>query len=102
VLGAVYLDGGYEAAKQVILPWVHTQKLTQDSGDFKSLLQEYVQKHNRTIPQYEVLQTVGPEHNKVFTVEVLLNGKRVGLGKGHNKKMAEQDAARDAYSRLKD
>ena len=52
------------------------------------------------MPQYEVLQTVGPEHNKIFTVEVLLDGKRLGLGKGRNKKQAEQEAARDAYARL--
>ena len=101
VIGAVYLDGGYEAAQQVVLPWVRTQQLTQDSGDFKSLLQEYVQKRTRGIPQYEVLQTVGPEHDKVFTVEVSMNGKRLGIGKGHSKKLAEQDAARDAYSHLK-
>lgn len=101
VIGAVYLDGGYEAAQQVVLPWVRTQELTQDSGDFKSVLQEYIQKRTRGIPQYEVLQTVGPEHDKIFTVEVSMNGKRLGIGKGHSKKLAEQDAARDAYSRLK-
>ena len=49
------------------------------------------------MPQYEVVQTVGPEHNKIFTVEVLLDGKRLGLGKGRNKKLAEQDAAHNAY-----
>ena len=101
VIGAVYLDGGYEAAQQVVLPWVRTQELTQDSSDFKSILQEYIQKRTRGIPQYDVLQTVGPEHDKIFTVEVSMNGKRLGIGKGHSKKLAEQDAARDAYSRLK-
>ncbi|MBO7238192.1 MAG: ribonuclease III [Elusimicrobiaceae bacterium] len=101
VIGAVYLDGGYEAAEQVILPWVRTQQLVQDSGDFKSVLQEYIQKRTRDVPQYEVLQTVGPEHDKIFTVEVSMNGKRLGIGKGHSKKLAEQDAARDAYHHLK-
>lgn len=101
LVGAVYLDGGYSAAEQMVLPWVRTQELTQDSGDFKSRLQEYIQKRSRSTPDYEVLQTVGPEHDKVFTVEVSLDGKRLGVGKGKNKKLAEQDAARDAYRRIK-
>ena len=101
VVGAVYLDGGYPAAEQMVLPWVRTQELTQDSGDYKSRLQEYIQKRSRSTPDYEVLQTVGPEHDKIFTVEVSLDGKRLGVGKGRNKKLAEQDAARDAYRRIK-
>lgn len=100
VIGAIYLDGGYEAASQVVLPWVKTQQLTQDTGDYKSMLQEYVQKRSREIPAYEVVQTVGPEHDKIFTVEVSVGGKRVGIGKGHNKKLAEQDAAHNAYLHL--
>ncbi len=101
VIGAVYLDGGYEAAQQVVLPWVRTQELTQDSGDYKSVLQEFMQKRTRDIPTYEIVQTVGPEHDKIFTVEVSVKGKRLGLGKGHNKKLAEQDAARDALTHFK-
>ncbi|MBR3899870.1 MAG: ribonuclease III, partial [Elusimicrobiaceae bacterium] len=101
VIGAVYLDGGYPAAEKVVLPWVRTQELKQDSGDYKSRLQEFIQKRTRSVPDYEVLQTVGPEHDKIFTVAVSLDGKRLGVGKGRNKKLAEQDAARDAYRHLK-
>lgn len=101
VLGAVYLDGGYEAAKKVILPWAHTQPLTQDAQDFKSLLQELLQKKGPLTPVYEVVQTVGPEHDKVFTVQVSLAGQELGLGKGHNKKQAEQAAAQNALQRMK-
>lgn len=101
VLGAVYLDGGYAAAEQVVLPWVKTQQLEQDRGDYKSRLQEFLQKKSQSIPNYEVLQTVGPEHNKIFTVSVSLDGKRLGTGKGKNKKLAEQAAAQDAYDQLK-
>lgn len=100
VIGAVYIDGGYSAAEQVVLPWVKTQQLTQDSGDYKSMLQEYVQKRSRHTPQYEVVQTVGPEHDKVFTIEVSLDGKVLASGKGKNKKLAEQAAAHNAYIRL--
>lgn len=101
VIGAVYLDGGYPAAEAVILPWVKTQALTQDSRDFKSLLQEHLQKRGRETPVYEVIQTVGPEHDKTFTVRVSLGDKELGTGKGHNKKMAEQAAAQNAFERMK-
>ena len=101
VIGAIYIDGGYTAAEQVVLPWVKTQHLTQDSGDFKSLLQEFVQKRSKHTPVYEVIQTVGPEHDKVFTVRVSLDGKELGIGKGRNKKQAEQSAAQAAFEHLK-
>ena len=101
VIGAVYLDGGFPAAEQVILPWVKTQTLTQDTQDFKSILQEFLQKKGPQTPEYEVIQTVGPEHDKVFTVRVSLSGKTLGTGKGRNKKSAEQDAARQALTQLK-
>lgn len=101
VIGAVYLDGGYLAAEAVILPWVKTQALTQDVRDFKSLLQEHLQKRGPETPVYEVVQTVGPEHDKTFTVRVSLMGKELGIGKGHNKKMAEQAAAQNAFERMK-
>lgn len=101
VLGAVYLDGGYSAVETVVLPWVKTQSLTQDTQDFKSLLQEYWQKKGKQTPVYEVIQTVGPEHDKTFTVRVTLADKELGIGKGHNKKQAEQAAAQNAFKLMK-
>ena len=101
VIGAVYLDGGYTAACALILPWVKTQQLIQDTRDYKSILQELLQKRTPQTPVYEVVQTVGPEHDKIFTVSVSLEGKQLGLGKGHNKKQAEQDAAHTALNKLK-
>ena len=101
ILGAVYLDGGYEAARAIVLPWVHTQPLTQDSQDFKSVLQEVLQQKGPHTPSYEVIQTVGPEHDKTFTVRVCLDGKELGIGKGHNKKQAEQAAAHSALEKFK-
>ncbi len=101
VIGAVYLDGGYPAAQAVILPWVRSQTLAQDAQDFKSVLQEFLQKRGPQTPVYEVIQTVGPEHDKVFTVQVSLMGRVLGRGKGHNKKSAEQAAAQDALGQLK-
>lgn len=101
LIGAVYIDGGYLAAESIILPWVKTQPLTQDKRDFKSVLQEYLQKRGKSTPVYEVIQTVGPEHDKVFTVRVSLDGKELGIGKGRNKKLAEQSAAQNAFERIK-
>ena len=85
----------------VILPWAKTQELTQDAQDFKSALQEFLQQSGPAVPEYEIIQTVGPEHDKTFTVRVSLNGKELGTGKGHNKKQAEQAAAHQALTNLK-
>ena len=100
VIGAIYLDGGYAAAQSFILPWVKTQQLTQDTRDYKSILQELLQKRGPQTPVYEIIQTVGPEHDKIFTVQVSLNGKALGIGKGHNKKQAEQASAQNALNKL--
>lgn len=101
VIGAVYLDGGYASTEAVILPWVRTQTLAQDAQDFKSMLQEHLQKQGTLTPEYEIIQTVGPEHDKIFTVRVSLAGRELGVGKGHNKKLAEQAAAQNAFERMK-
>ena len=101
VIGAVYIDGGYPAAEAMILPWVKTQALTQDAQDFKSVLQEFLQKRGQHTPVYEVIQTLGPEHDKTFTVRVSLGEKELGVGKGRNKKLAEQSAAHAALEQLK-
>ena len=96
VIGAVYLDGGFEEARRIILAWLATQNIAANSGDYKSVLQEYLQKRGKSAPVYEVISTVGPEHDKVFTVNVLLDGKKLAGGKGKNKKSAEQEAAKSA------
>ncbi|MGB2579160.1 ribonuclease-3 [Elusimicrobium simillimum] len=101
VLGAVYLDGGYNAAKAIIDAWVVTQSVVEVTADYKSTLQEMVQKKYKTVPSYEVIQTVGPEHEKVFTVEVSSGKKVLGKGKGTNKKLAEQAAAKAALESIK-
>lgn len=100
IIGALYLDGGKNAVETFVANWMTSQPLEQDSGDYKSRLQEHIQKKTQSTPSYEVLQTVGPEHAKIFTVQVCLDGKKLGVGKGRNKKLAEQAAAQDAYGKL--
>jgi ribonuclease-3 len=102
LIGAIYLDGGYEAADRFVGTWLARQCLTPQETDFKSRLQEVVQKAKKTIPEYEITQTVGPEHDKTFTVTVTVAGKELGRGKGKCRKEAEQNAAKDALSRLAD
>ena len=65
-------------------------------ANYKSMLQEYVQGEFKTHPQYRISSEIGPDHEKVFTVEVVVNQKVLGRGHGSNKKEAEQEAARDA------
>jgi len=99
VIGAIYLDGGYEQAQKFVTGWLSKQSAQLPDRDFKSLFQEYIQKKHKVPPDYEIAQTVGPEHNKTFTVTVKLGGKTLGTGRGRNRKEAEQAAAKDAYEK---
>ena len=100
LLGAIYLDGGFDEVSKVILAWFKTQKIEIDLQDYKSVLQEYMQKLARNVPEYEIIETIGPEHDKIFTAVVYEHGKELGRGKGHNKKSAHQDAAKDALAKI--
>ena len=100
VIGAVYLDGGLEPARQLterlMLRQVHEILSDANLANYKSMLQEYVQGEFKTHPQYRISSEIGPDHEKVFTVEVVVSQKVLGRGHGSNKKEAEQEAARDA------
>jgi ribonuclease-3 len=69
--------------------------------DYKSALQELIQKHKWGLPRYRVLKETGPKHRRVFWIEVKIRGKRYGIGRGGNKKEAEQRAAMQGLRRLK-
>ena len=100
VIGAVYLDGGLEPARKLterlLLREVHEILSDANLANYKSMLQEYVQGEFKTHPQYRISSENGPDHQKLFAVEVVVNGKTLGRGHGSNKKEAEQEAARDA------
>ncbi|MBI4559898.1 MAG: ribonuclease III [Candidatus Hydrogenedentes bacterium] len=100
LIGAVYLDGGWEAARAFVLR-VFEEELTRvgpsdRTWDFKSRLQQYCQAAHIALPQFIVVRSEGPDHLKQFEVEVLLRGCPVGRGRGLSKKEAEQNAARAA------
>ncbi len=101
VLGAVYLDGGLPPAQRVITHWLASQVPEDMDADYKSGLQEQIQKRHKQPPGYELLQEEGPEHNKLFTVRVYIGKKTLGLGTGKNKKEAHQAAAKNALEYLR-
>ena len=104
VVGAIYLDQGFEAARGFIERWLlrDTRTIVADKRhtNYKSHLQEYVQSTYRTHPVYRIRSEMGPDHSKQFTVEVIVGRRMLGQGKGRNKKEAEQAAARDALERV--
>jgi len=104
VFGAVFIDGGFEMARRCILR-VLPENITEivyqeDTINYKSLLQEYIQALHKIPPRYRVNSTTGPDHDKEFEVEVVVRGNLLGRGSGKTKKHAEQEAAREAYRRL--
>lgn len=102
LIAAIYLDGGYTQAKKFIDRFVLSNEidLTTPSGDWKSQLQELVQKTPGRTIEYSMIGESGPDHNKRFHFAVAIDGVVFGEGKGRTKKEAEQFAAKDAMGHL--
>lgn len=102
VIGAIYLDGGFTNAKefvyQFVLNDIENKKLFFDS---KTILQEIIQGDDLGEAEYLVIKEEGPDHEKVFYVELEIGGKPISQGRGHNKKAAEQEAAYHAIQKLR-
>jgi ribonuclease-3 len=97
IIGAIYLDKGYDEAKEFIArnlfdktETIVAKRLWQDA---KSRFQELAQEHTSITPSYETLSQTGPDHDRVFTVGVFLGGEKIAEGKGRSKQEAEQSAA---------
>ena len=103
VIGAIYLDGGFEPAKafihRFILTDIEHKKLFYDS---KTILQEVVQGHYEEPLHYELIGEEGPDHDKRFLVEAVIGNTTIGKGSGHTKKAAEQEAAYQALLWMKE
>lgn len=101
VIAAIYLDGGMEPASKHILKFMpkHFDKSVAPSfTDYKTILQEIVQKNPEERVVYKLVEETGPAHDKRFTVSVMLNSNVIGTGTGASKKNAEQQAAREALA----
>jgi len=103
VIAAVYLDGGLNAAREVVvrlfeeeLAQVASQQHRPGADDYKTQLQEWCQKRFDSLPYYAMVRESGPDHDKLFEVDVSIKGERLGRGAGHSKKEAEQLAAKQA------
>jgi ribonuclease III len=106
LLAAIFLDQGIDAVKSFIV-----QNFKDDLGDiksgklapnFKALLQELTQTKYKQLPQYEVVESMGPDHDRMFFIAVSLGEVMLAIGSGRSKKIAESEAARLAYSKLTD
>lgn len=101
VFAAVYLDGGIEAVRELILRVLLNQAAdSQERKDYKTTLQEVVQRRSGQVLTYHMISQSGPDHNKTFLFEVRLNEESVGRGTGRSKKEAEQAAAKDALEKM--
>ena len=101
-IGALYLDQGFEKTKEVVLniivPFIENPDITFFS-DYKSILQEYTQTDRRSL-KYVLTNEEGPAHDKTFTTVVMIDDIKYGTGVGSSKKESEQEAAKDALTRL--
>lgn len=104
LVGALYLDGGLETAAAFIskhlFPKLEEIISRESIRDYKSLLQEKVQRSKKVAPLYRVLQTEGPAHKRIFFVGVYIDNQEYGQGTGHSKQEAEQEAAKMALEKL--
>lgn len=105
IIGAVYLDGGIEKASSIIFNIFKdvVEKLDVENlvfEDYKSIVQEIVQKERQILPEYKIIKEKGPEHNKTFVVQLSIGGDAISRGSGPSKKRAEQRAAQKAYKIL--
>ncbi len=97
VLGALYVDQGFEAVHAVVKNIVFaSERVKTETKDPKSRLQETIQQHIKITPDYTVLNEEGKDHEKVFTISASISGVTIGTGIGTNKKLAQEAAATDA------
>lgn len=106
LIGAIYIDGGLEVAKEFILKHMDDIIKSSTQGklfyDYKTQLQEKIQQKGEQQITYTVVDEKGPDHNKIFMTQIKINGLVCGQGSGRSKKESEQSAAKDALDKLSD
>ena len=105
LIGAIFKDSDYYTAKNVALKFllgkINKLEEIEGTGDYKTVLQEFVQGKYKKMPEYKLLGTKGPDHDKIFEICVRWNNKIYGVGVGRSKKEAEKHAAKEALEKLK-
>jgi len=100
IIGAIYLDRGLKEARRFIVDFLIKEEEIQEMKDFKSDLQEYTQSLYKSLPEYEVVEKIGPDHRRKFRVNVKIGKKILGEGWGSSKKRAEKSAAQSAWKEI--
>ena len=101
MLAAVYLDGGIEPVKAIIQTYILDKEQEKSvDRDYKTALQELVQRNPGQLVSYRLIDETGPDHARVFVMEVSVGGKAVGIGRGRSKKEAEQMSAKAALEKM--
>ena len=105
IIAAMYIDGGLEPVNEFIVNNLKNEiefaSKNVGQKDYKTVLQEILQKHGDVHIEYKIIKETGPDHNKIFNAEVIYNGKVLAIGEGRSKKIAEMDAAKHAIDKLK-
>ena len=105
VIAAIYLDGGIEKAQKFIIEnlkeEIEIASKNVGQKDYKTVLQEKLQKHGEVEIKYTILREIGPDHDKIFEAQVECNNKKLATGIGKSKKQAEMEAAKEALNKLK-
>ena len=105
VIAAMYLDGGIEVVKKFIIgnlkDEIEIAAKNVGEKDYKTVLQEILQKNGNVKIEYKIVKETGPDHDKLFDSEVIFNGKVLAYGEGKSKKLAEMDAAKNALEIIK-
>ncbi len=106
LMGAIFKDSDYYTTKDIALRFllekINNLEEIEGTGDYKTILQEVFQSKYRKMPEYELLSTKGPDHNKEFKIAVKLDNKIYGVGIGKSKKEAEKNAAREALEKIEE
>ncbi len=104
ILGAIFLDRGFRVAARIVATFLGPSASVDDESgsprNYKAILQEIFQKREKQVPGYRVVAETGPDHDKTFEVEAVVESRAVGRGTGKTKKQAEQAAAKDALCRM--
>jgi len=104
LIGALYVDSGYKNAHTFVSRFISAEieRVLENKHhlDYKSLLQEFCQRKFKKYPDYRLIKRSGPEHSRIFWIDVTVNGKVYGPATGKNKKSAEREAAKLAYDKL--